>query len=52
MDHVLKEERGALERCEKELTARRARVAWLEQVKADDLQDQNLWRTGLVPLPV
>ena len=30
LDHVLEEERGALECCEEEITARRARVAWLE----------------------
>ena len=52
LDHVLEEERGALERCEEEILARRSRVTWLEQIKADDLQDRNLWRSGLVPLPV
>ena len=52
LDHVLKEERGALERWEEEITARRARVAWLEQIKGDELNDRNLWRSGLVPLPV
>ena len=34
------------------ITARKARVAWLEQIKADELIDRNLWRSGLVPLPV
>ena len=24
----------------------------MEQIKADDLQDRNLWRSGLIPLPV
>ena len=52
MDHVLEEELGALERCKEEITARRARYAWLQQVKADNLQDRNLWRTGMVRLPV
>ena len=52
MNHILEEERGALEWCEEEITARRARVAWLEKVKADYLQDRNLWRSGLDPLPV
>ena len=52
LDHILEEERGALECCEEEITARRARVAWREQVNADELKDRNLWRSGLVPLPV
>ena len=43
LNHVLEEEQGALEHCEKEITARRARVAWLEQVKADKLKDRNQW---------
>ena len=51
LDYVLEEERGALERCEKEITASRARVAWLEQIKANELKDRNLWRSGLVLLP-
>ena len=41
-----------LERCEVEIYARRSRVSWLEQIKADQLQDRNLWRSGLVPVPV
>ena len=49
LDHILKEERGALECCEEEITERRARVTWLEQTKADELKDRNLC---LVPLPV
>ena len=44
LDHGLEEERGALERCEEEITARRARFAWYEQIKADELKDRNLWR--------
>ena len=52
MNHILEEDQGALEWCEEEINAIRARVAWLEQVQADDLQDRNLWRSGLVPLPV
>ena len=52
LDHVLEEERGALECCEEEILARRSRVTWLEQIKADYFQDRNLWRSGLVPLPV
>ena len=52
LDHVLKEERGALEHYEEDITARRSRVTWLEQIKADELKDRNLWRLGLVPLPV
>ena len=52
LDHVLEEECGVLERCEEEIAARRSKVAWLEQIKADDLKDRNLWRLGLVPLPV
>ena len=47
LDHVLDEERGALEHCEVEFSARRSRVSWLEQVKANDLQDRNRWRSGL-----
>ena len=42
LDHVLKEEGGALEHCEEEITARRSSVAWLEQIKADELEDRNL----------
>ena len=45
------EERGALERCEVEIVARRSRVAWLEQVQADDLGDRHHWRKGLEALP-
>ena len=52
IDHVLDKERGALERCEVEGSARRSRVLWFEQVKADNLQDRNHWRTWLDPLPV
>ena len=52
LDHVLEEERGALEGCEEESTARRARVAWLEQIKTDELMDRNLWKSGLITLPV
>ena len=52
LDQFLKEEQGALECYKDEITARRARVAWLEQIKADELIDRNLWRSGLVPLPV
>ena len=52
LDHVLEEEPGALEHCEEEIIARRSRVTWLEQIKADELKDRNLWRLGLVPLPV
>ena len=36
----------------KEITARRSRVAWLEQIKADELKHRNLWRSVLVPLSV
>ena len=52
LDHVLEEECGALESCKEEITARRSRVAWLEQIKADELKDRNIGRSGLVPLPV
>ena len=52
LNHVLDEERGALEQCKVEVSARRSKVTWLEQVKADDLQDRNRWRSGLVPLLV
>ena len=52
LDHVLEEECGALERCKEEIKARRSRVAWLEQIKDDELNDRNLWRLELVPLPV
>ena len=52
MNHVHEEEQRDLERCEEEITARIIRVAWLEQVEADILQDGNLWRSGLVSLPV
>ena len=34
------------------MTARRSRVAWLEQIKVDKIKDRNLWRSGLYPLPV
>ena len=50
-DQVLDEEREALERCEEEIVVRKARVAWLEQMKADDLGDRSLWRSGLPSLP-
>ena len=36
----------------KKSVVRRARVTWLEQIKADELSDRNLWRTGLAPLLV
>ena len=52
LDHVLEREQGALEWCKEKITARRARVVWLEQIKANELKDRNLWRCGLVPLPV
>ena len=39
LDHVLKEQPGPLECCEEEITARRARASWLEQIKADELND-------------
>ena len=41
LDHVLEEEQGALEWCKEEITARRARVVWLEQIKSDELKDRN-----------
>ena len=41
-----------MEFCVEEITTRIARVAWLEQVKADELKDRNIWRSGLVPHPV
>ena len=34
------------------IVARRSRVAWLEKIKGDELNNRNLWRSGLVPLPV
>ena len=52
LDHALEEEQGTLEQCKEEITGRRARVTWLEQIKANKLNDRNLWRFGLVPLPV
>ena len=39
LDHVLKEQPGPLECCEEEITARRARASWLDQIKADELND-------------
>ena len=52
LNHVLEDKQGAQEQCEEEIIARRARVTWLEQIKADELNERNLWRSGLVPLPV
>ena len=52
LDHVLKEEPGALEFYEEEITARKSRITWLEQIKAHELKDRNLWSSGMVPLPV
>ena len=52
IDGVFEEELGALEGCEEERVIRRTRVTWLEQIKADELSDRNLLRTGLAPLPV
>ena len=51
MEVSLEEERGALERCQSELTVRQSRVAWLEQEQADDLGDRYHWRQGLEALP-
>ena len=51
LEIALDEERGALERCEVEIVDRRSRVAWLEQVQADDLRDRYHWRKGLEALP-
>ena len=39
LEIALEEERGALERCEAEIVVSRSRVAWLEQVEADDQGD-------------
>ena len=50
LEIVLDEERSALHRCEAEMVVRRSRVAWLEQVQADDLGDRYLWRKGLEAL--
>ena len=47
----MNEDRRALERCEDKIVVRWARVAYLEQVKADDLGDWNLWRSGMPALP-
>ena len=47
LEVALDEEQGALERCEVEIVVRRSRVAWLEQVQADDLGDRYHWRKGL-----
>ena len=44
------EEHEALERCEVEIVVRQSRVAWLEQVQADDLRDRYHWRKGLEAL--
>ena len=52
LDCIQEEERGALKLCEEEIVARRARVTWWEQIITDELNDRNLWRSGLVPLPV
>ena len=49
---MLEEEQGDLEQCVEEIIARRARVTWLEHIKADELNDRNLWRSGSVLLPV
>ena len=46
------EECRTLERCEDKIVVRQARVAYLEQVKADNLGDRNLWRSGLPALPI
>ena len=51
MEIALDEERGALDRCEAEIFVRRSRVAWIEQVQADELGDRYLWRHGLIALP-
>ena len=48
---MLDQECGALERCEEEIIARRARVTQLEKVRANNLGDRNQWRTGLPSLP-
>ena len=50
LDQVLDQERGALEKCEEEIFARRARVNHLEKVKAANLGDMNQWRKGLPSL--
>ena len=50
LDHVLDKEHRTLERCEDKIVVRRDRVAYLE-VKADDLEDRNLWRFGMPALP-
>ena len=50
LEIALDEESGALDRCEAEIVFRRSRVAWLEQVQADDLGDRYLWRKGLEAL--
>ena len=52
LDHGFDKEHGALEHCEVEISARRSRVYWLEQVKADDLQNRNCCRSSQAPLPV
>ena len=51
LEIALDEERSALDRCEAEIVVRRSRVAWLEQVQADELGDRYLWRHGLEALP-
>ena len=51
LDIILDKEQRTLERCEDEIVIRRERVAYLEQVKADDMGDRNLWRYGLPKLP-
>ena len=51
LEIALDEERGALDRLEVEIIVRRSRVAWLEQVQADNLGDRYHWRRGLEPLP-
>ena len=43
----LDEEWRTLERCKEEIIVRRARVAYLERIKADDHGNRNLWRSGM-----
>ena len=51
MEDALEEEGSTLERCQVEIVVRQSRVAWLEQVQADDLGDRYHWRQGLEALP-
>ena len=49
--NVLDEERRTLERYEDEIVTRREQVAYLENLKTNDLGDRNQWRLDFPKLP-